>query len=347
MRIFYLIGLTAVFLVSCQMTKKNKSRSANLQNRNASAAFGEKVDAETLNVSLGAREFQKGNLSGISLVPKLDPRASYIAYSICSKGTANCIEGNIDGLLPDVLYNAPEGPEEISYQACVIPQRALKEKCGPKKILFYEHTGRNSPPTQLALTENTDWTHQLLHKGEDTQQALRMYLDAMPEVDDASSDFDVWAMNLASIDPKVLGRLYLSVALDDQFDRIRKEVNKQKRPGKNAGTGHSELGMGLLSLGHPVLAKAFFQDWKHEYQNEISETADYVHGVESMFTFGSQIQSNRDDADLTAVSIALQSLSVAGPRAALLEKLAGIETEIKQFKILIFESEIKAKTVGN
>ena len=347
---YWLYVLTLFAILSCQSIKNRTASPGPTQGNTAPATpTVVQINPNTLTVNLSASEYKKNNLAGMLLTPKLDARASYISYNICTTSNFSCTEGTVDGLLPDVIYNAPTGPLQISYQACVLPEQAVGNQCGDLKTFNYDHVGQNSPPLSLALVENMNLTQQIISAGLATHQALVDYRSHLPAgAMSENANFESLVTNVLAIDPNVLGRMYVSSVMDDHFDAVRKELSKQRKETNDPESAHDLLGIGILSLGSPAIGMEFFTSWKQENQSLIDpETQDYVAAVEAMFAAKLPGAQNSQNALLADVNLVLQILASPSPQTQLLEKLASIERNIMRLKTLGAESVVKIHTLGN
>lgn len=314
MRIF--LFFFCVFFISCQTQKVKKLQRTKTEETEVQLV---KVDASNLQVDLKVEEYKKADLAGVLLVPKLDPQASYISYKICNKESKDltCIEGKIDGLLPDVVYDAPNGNNTIKYQACVIPAKAISQACGKQKTLEFTHTLKNAPPVSLALVaQNQDIRSQSLL----IKTTLEEYLSKTKVLSQAEDGFDILVKNLFSIDSYVLARMLGSKSFESHVQAVTSV--KKKRTSR---------GIATLSLGSSAIASEVFKKWKAEHK--IDETSEYVEAVERSLT---NLKSLDLEMDETAYSIsnliwnAASNLSMDSDssRKLLLSKLGKIETEI-------------------
>ncbi len=136
--------LIILLMCSCQTIKKKNKK------ENTEEKF-QKVDVNTLFVDLKAEDYKNGAYSGVRLSPELDENADFILYEICSLEIPKtpCLNGKIDGLMPELIYNAPQGEIEIFFRACVKESRAINNSCAPKKSFTMKHEIENSAPLYL------------------------------------------------------------------------------------------------------------------------------------------------------------------------------------------------------
>lgn len=249
-------------LSSCQSHEKKAPKEENFDVFVKPLA---KVDASNLYVDLSAEDYiskpkdRAKKIAGLLLKPNLDPQGSYIHYQICpvAPNKGRCIEGKLDGLLPDLIFGAPQGNIQILYKACVIERIALGDPCGAEKSLYAVHKIKDIVPLFLAFED-----------GESSQRSLQNAVDRLFETVSSYSDplkdktnaFDFWIDNFNLIDSSLWKTFLNSSAF------IQHVKNFQELIGKTASKGAG--GLALLSLGSKKRMEAFFEDWKREQSYE-------------------------------------------------------------------------------
>ena len=299
-----------------------KTSSKNVSNKNpedtADRKF-EKFEAQSLSAFLHASDFEVHNLSGLMLYPKLDPRASYIDYEICrteSKGKNTCVNGVTDGLMPEAVYNAPQGELTISYRACLVAWRALGEPCGKKQTSMVHHLSKNMPSLRLVPVKVEEKVLGSLRKSvyewENQVWSSYKYLDHGQKISDAQHRL---LQNLLSMDPYVLARIVDSQA-------FRKKLRETKHVQAKAYL----TGASFLSLGSHAQMKSLFQEWKFKHASQ--ESAPYVEAVEKSIDRFLPIHTGGEAEDLSSI-LSLIHHSGADEWAQLvhMQELARIEKE--------------------
>jgi hypothetical protein len=327
MHFIFLFSL--ILVVSCQTNRKR-----NISSKIEPDEQVEKVDSSSLSVSLQVGDYQSKKFSGIFLKPKLDPNASFIAYEICSlrDPTIKCLEGKIDGLSQSEIFNAPNGKIKINYQACLIKERALKEPCGEKKSLLFDHMLENVAPPYLALAGGVDLNTQIQEKVQAILQDLNEYATRRKRTSPVQDSFDILVENEMSMNPLALGRFLRSPSFKKFLHDVDLEVQKYN---SDLGLTDTSLNRGLavLALGSPILAGKFFERWKEDedFKDEDASLRALQESLTNMKDLGLEAEETIESLVSILLNSAIElSLELDPSRKILLKKIANIEKQIIQ-----------------
>ncbi len=270
------------------------------------------LELTKLQVSLKLEEYQKGNISGVLFKPTLDPKARYLSYRICSVEKSNlCVDGKLDGLLPDLVYDVPNGKVNVQYSACVFPEEAKSASfCGPNKVLVFDHQGENSPPLQLALVASQELTRNIRNYALETRAVFHQY-KATEQLDQKGLNlnyFDTLVFNQIEMNSFLLGRVYDSQLMSSYTAKVAKLLNERAKylnPLSN--------GIALFLIGSNKVYKAMLEQLKNDYNS-------------------SEISQDIDAAVTNSVEVFLSHFDNQVAKQSLLERLGLIMQSLQQSK---------------
>lgn len=281
------------------------------------------IDAANLTCSLTAEDYAKDQYSGLMLIPDLDPNATYIDYEICGTDDPDekCAQGKMDGLMNELVFDAPYGNIEIYFKPCIPASRALAEECGSDKVIRTTHMVPNSMPSRLGLTAQGNPNGELQKKSKMIESLLKKYSQGSKTQD----SFDSFVTNLLSVDSMILARLYRSSTFQSHIQSVRNQLKNTKIKSR---------GMGILSLGSSSIGQAFFNEWRR--QNNPKEK--YANRVSTIFAQMKSLNIG-DESLMNVLTFINKSTHQAehASRLELLNSIGDLENDIVQSHTL--ESE--------
>lgn len=274
------------------------------------------IDLQQLKVNLTLEEYQNGNASGVLFKPTLDSKARYLGYIICSVDKPTlCVDGKLDGLLPDVIYDVPNGNVKVQYFACVFPEETKSSSfCGPKKTFTYEHAGENTPPLQLALVASQDLSHNIRDFALDTRAFLQQYrtLEKVDQRRLSLNYFDTLVLNQVEMNTFVLGRIYDSPLMKSYTTKMNQLINERAKHLNSVSNG-----IAIFLMGNNKVFDALLNQLKNAYSSPVTNQ---------------ELDAASSDALSNALDVFLRNFDDQATRHSLLEKLGLVMNGILQSK---------------
>lgn len=304
----FMFVISFLFIGSCKLERK-KSESK-------TPPTAEKIDANQLSSSLNPEDYSKGAISGLKLTIQRDKRADYVSFKICNSANA-CTTGRASGLLPELVYDAPKGEITITYQSCLLPDRALASPCGPEKSVTFNHQVDNNPPLFLALSGGNSLD--LINKSIDSNfSSMKDQLNDMTH-----DDIQTFMKNLSTIDSSVWKQLLISKS----FQNLSSAVKDALKANNNA----TDDSMTILVLGSSKMALDFFRKWETEFQGYYSQ--EVAEALVAAFT--NYQKASFDQEDISSVSLMLANVSKVlkenDVKKKIISKFSTLELDILTF----------------